>query len=176
VTRVQGIPCTTVARTLLDLSATATPRQLERMIDQAEVMDLYNARAVEDALARAGRRRGAARLRGVLAQFETALTRTELEERFLALCVKAGLPRPRVNHWLTLDGEEIQVDFLWPAERAAVEVDGYGVHRTRAAFERDRRRDQRLSIAGWRPVRFTWRQVVYRPQDVVGTLQRLLNR
>jgi very-short-patch-repair endonuclease len=174
VTRVQGLPTTTIARTLLDLAATTEARGIERMIDQAEVMGIYDGGAVADVLERAGRRRGTARLRTVLESFETGRTHTELEELFLAACRKAGLPRPRVNQWMTLDGEEIQIDFLWPAQRVAVETDGWATHRTRGAFEADRRRDQRLAVAGWRPVRFTWRQVANRPREVVDTLRPLL--
>ena len=70
-----------------------------------------------------------------------------------------GLQRPELNVTLQLDGETIEIDALWRAERIAVELDSRQFHDTPLAFERDRRRDRRLSAAGWRPVRITWRQI-----------------
>jgi very-short-patch-repair endonuclease len=176
VTTLRGIPCTTVARTLLDLAEVVNRTALERACDQAEVLQIFDARAIEEVLERASGRRGASTLRAVLDGYAIgeALTRNDIEELFLAICVEAKLPRPRVNQWVTLDGEEVQIDFLWPAERLAVETDGYGTHRTRVSFERDRWRDQQLAVAGWQPLRFTWRQIVDRPQEVAATLARML--
>jgi hypothetical protein len=93
----------------------------------------------------------------------SALTRSELEDAFVALCDRAGLPRPRVN--IRIEG--IEVDFHWPAARLAVEVDGFRYHGTRRAFERDRARDAVLAAAGWRTLRFSYVQIVDRPRDVV---------
>ena len=125
-----------------------------------------------DVTNRAGRRRGATKLQAVLKTYapEPGFTRSELEKRFLALCRTAGLPRPRTNN--VTDGEEI--DFTWPDRRLMVEADSHRHHGTRAAFERDRRRDQRLTAAGWRVVRFTWRQVDEEPEQVAATLRSLI--
>ena len=65
-------------------------------------------------------------------------------------------------------------DFSWPEMRVAVETDGYRTHRTRRAFEDDRRRDERLTLAGWRVIRISWRQLVERPTEVVLLLRGLL--
>jgi Protein of unknown function (DUF559) len=173
VTTHDGIPCTSVARTLLDLAEVIDRRGLERAIEQAEVLRIFDLRAVEDVLGRAdgrrgGGRRGAKRLRAVLADLgEPALTASALEERFLAICRGAGLPAPEVNVWLDIDDEPaIKADFLWRRARLVVETDGWGAHGTRQAFERDRRRDQRLRLAGFEPVRFTRRQIVREPARV----------
>jgi very-short-patch-repair endonuclease len=173
---VAGIPCTSLARTLLDLAEVVNRRELERACDQAEVLRLFDLYALEDVLERAHGRRGAAALRAVLAEQSTAtaLTRSELEERFLALCRAAVLPAPHVNAWIALDGGGLEADFLWRQQRLIVETDGGHVHRTSRAFERDRRRDQRLVLAGWRVVRFTWRQVVDEPAVVDATIRALL--
>ena len=93
-----------------------------------------------------------------------------LEERFLALCEEAKVPKPEVNAQV----EGIEVDFHWRAQRLIVETDGYATHGTRSGFARDRERDRRLLIAGWRVMRFTWREVVRSPTEVPGTLQVLL--
>ena len=71
-------------------------------------------------------------------------------------------------------GEQFRVDFLWRQQRLIVETDGRDVHSTRQAFERDRKRDQRLMLAGWRVVRFTWRQITREPERVAATLRALL--
>ena len=177
VTTVDRIPCTTVPRTLLDLAEVVSRRALERALDQAEVMGLFHTRALKELLARAGGRRGAGALRAILAghAIGETLTRRELEERFITLCDRAGLPRPMVNDWVVLwDGEALQVDFLWRPQRLIVETDGWGSHRTRRAFEEDRARDQKLTLAGYRVVRFTWRQVRDEPGGVAATVRALL--
>ena len=71
---------------------------------------------------------------------------------------------------------EYEVDFLWPRQRVIVETDSHRHHGTRAAFERDRERDARLTAAGYRVVRFTWRQVIEQPAFVAGVILSLLER
>jgi hypothetical protein len=175
VTTVDGIPCTTVARTLLDLAEVVDAQALERAVSQADVFRTFDLRTVDEVLSRASGRHGATGLRSVLASYDRpTLTDQELEERFLALCRKASLPPPEVNGWVALDdGIAYQIDFLWRAERLAVETDGWGSHGTRRAFENDRRRDRNLSMAGWTVVRFTWRDVEREPDEVTAALTRL---
>lgn len=172
VTTVRGIPITTVARTLLELAATIDRTALERAIEQAEKLRIFDLTAVVDAISRAGNRRGATALREATAAYtpEPAFTRSELEKRFLALCRTTGVPMPRTNN--ATKGDE--VDFTWPDRRLMVEADSIRHHGTRAAFERDRRRDQQLTAAGWRVVRFTWRQLDETPVEVAATLRSLL--
>lgn len=102
--------------------------------------------------------------------FDTDRTRTELEQRMLALCRRHRLPRPEVN--LKLD--RFEVDFVWRDQRLVVEVDGWGSHRTRTAFEEDRARDARLEVLGYRVVRFTWRQLTAAAVAVAQTIRALL--
>ena len=175
---VDSIPCTSLARTFVDFADKAKRREVERAVDQAEVLRLFDLRAVEDAIDRAGRRRGAALLRAVLSEYGgTTLTRSEFEERLLALCRKHELAMPELNSWITLgDGVAYQADFLWRKERLIVETDGYSVHSSRGAFENDRLRDQRLKIARYEVIRFTWRQVAQEPERVLRTTRDLLAR
>jgi very-short-patch-repair endonuclease/predicted transcriptional regulator of viral defense system len=178
VTTLDGIPCTTLARTLLDLAEVVDRRGLERAIEQAEVLRLFDLRAVEEVLIRANGRRGASVLRAVLADLQgPALTDTELEERFLALCRAASLPSPRVNEWLDIDDRPaIKADFLWRRQRLVIETDGWASHGTRQAFERDRFRDERLKLAGYESLRFTQRRIVNDPGGVLRTVRELLAR
>ena len=167
----QAIPTTTVARTILD---TATGRDLERILARAERNQLYDGRALSDVVARHPRHPGAAPLAALL-RSEPALTVNELEALFLAIVRSAALPPPAVNLALTsLDHNEYRVDFCWPAHRLIVELDGREDHLTRHAFEADRARDAQLTAAGWRVVRFTYRQVTTEPALVATRLRQLL--
>lgn len=163
---VDNIPCTSVARTLLDYAESARARELRRAVDELESKRLFSGVAVQEVLARANGRRGAARLQAVLdAWREPALTRSEAERRFLELIERAGLPAPLVNTWVA--GHE--VDFFWPDHALVVEVDGFEHHRTRRAFEADRMRDADLGDAGLRVRRVTWRQL----EDEIALAERL---
>jgi hypothetical protein len=173
---VDWIPCTSVARTLLDLAGRAPHRIVERACDQAEVLRVFDLAAMRELLARSRGRRGIRQLRLILGITDLGenVPRSELEARFLRLCRRAGVPPPAVNSWITLAGEEMEVDFLWQAERVAIETDGYETHRTRQAFKRDRRRDQIFELEGWRHVRITWDEVTRDPAHVVMVLRLLL--
>lgn len=164
-----GIPITTPARTLVDLAASGPARQAERALEQAYIQRLLAPGALEDALSRAnGRPTGV--LRGLIAaQRPSTITRSELEEAFLAIVRGIGLPDPEVNE--PLHGYE--PDFLWREKRLVIETDGYGSHGTRRAFEHDRRRDIELALHGYSVHRFSHDQVVHDPQQT-GRLLRLL--
>jgi predicted transcriptional regulator of viral defense system len=153
----KGIPITSVARTLLDLAATVKPDQLERALAQAEHLELYDHRAITELLARANGHRGQKALTEATA-LDPKLTRSEWEVRLLKLVRAAALPEPLVNLSLAAaDHPRLEVDFCWPSHHLIVETDGWESHRTRAAFEADRRRDAALQADGWHVVRFTWR-------------------
>jgi very-short-patch-repair endonuclease len=177
-TTADGIPCTTVARTLVDLGDVVPRRAVERAVEQADVLQLFDLRDVERAIERAGPRRGTGTLLSVLEELDgPTLTETDLEEAFLALCREADLPTPHVNVWMTLpDGTPAKIDFLWRAERLAVETDGGPFHRTRQSRERDARRDQLLRLMAFEPVRFTGRQVAREPGWVKRYLTELIAR
>ncbi|HTX31892.1 MAG TPA: type IV toxin-antitoxin system AbiEi family antitoxin domain-containing protein [Solirubrobacteraceae bacterium] len=178
VTTENGIPCTTIARTVLDLAAVMPRRVIERVLDQADAMHVFDLIALNDQLARNPRHPGARLLRSVLEEHYVGSTPTEseLEEAFLALTRRLGLPDPKTQRWIDLgDGlPMIRADFVWYEQRVIVETDGVRFHGTDQARERDPRRDQRAMVAGWRPVRTTWRQVMRRPQELEPTLRRLV--
>jgi hypothetical protein len=176
VTRLEGIPCTTPSRTLLGLAATVDPSSLLRAIDRAEELRRFDGNQLRLLLERSDGHPGIGALRTAIEECgEPACTRSELEQRFLALCEVHGIPRPRTNASVEAGGELFEVDFHWPEQRLVVETDGYRFHSGARAFEADRRHDQLLALAGWRVLRFTWHQVTEDPEAVAATVRALLD-
>jgi very-short-patch-repair endonuclease len=147
VTRREGIPVTSVPRTLADLRGAVAPRLHRRATRQAEI---------------AGFALGS--------QVEGDRTRSDVERDFLRLCRRHGLPTPEVNvqigRWT--------VDFLWRARHLAVETDSFRYHRGSVAFEDDHQRDLDLRARGFEVRRFTERQLHERPAQVAADLREAL--
>jgi len=169
----EGIPVTTVARTLFDLAEVVRPREVERCFDEAERLRLLDLHAVDAVCARGHGRRGLKVLRPLLEDRRPSLldTRSPLEAIFLPFCRHHGVPLPAVN----VAVGAYTVDALWPRQRLVAELDSYEFHgKTRAAFEGDRRRDATLLLAGHRVIRLTWRRLHREPERVAGELRALL--
>lgn len=128
-TAVDAIPCTTLARTLLDFAEIARPKELARAVEDAERIRIFDGHAVERVLSRANGRRGATKLRTALDNWtEPAFTRSEAERMMLALIARAGLPTPNANAFVA--GHE--VDLHWPQQRLVVEIDSRAWHTSAA--------------------------------------------
>jgi very-short-patch-repair endonuclease len=171
---VRGIPVTSPHRTLLDLAAVLHPRQIGSVVNEAEVLGLRDRVSFADLLARHRGRRGVARLRAVLLDRPTGITRSRLERAFLAFLDQRGFPRPRFNSDLAVRGRFFEVDCLWPDRKLIAELDGRAAHDTARAFERDRERDRILLAEGWRTTRVTWRQLEEEPEAIASDLRTLL--
>ncbi len=173
---VNGIRVTSPARTQLDLAAISTKRQMERILNEAEVLGLTDRLSLPMLLDRYPRRRGSALLRKLLADEETlrGVTREELEKRFDVFVDERGLPRPRLNADVAVGGRFFRADCLWAGQRLIVELDGRASHGTRRAFERDRERDRLLLADGWRVVHVTWLQLRDEPAALAADLRRIL--
>jgi very-short-patch-repair endonuclease len=174
VTTRSGIPVTTVARTLVDLSRVLPAESVAKLVRELDRLGRLDAAALREAL-RTSRRQdpGPRALTAALAEHErlaTSLTLSELEDRFLVLLDAENLPRPLTNHRI----EGMRVDAAWPKERLVFELDGWAYHRDRAAFQTDRARDVALVRAGWNVVRFTHTDVVDRPAHIGDSLRELL--
>ena len=169
--RVDGIPVTSLPRTLIDFAALARPVQLERALERADERRLLDLGALDAALERAGRRPGRSSLTAALAAYRPSdrILRSVLERRLHNLLRRAGLPLPATN--VSIAGFE--VDAYWEEFGLAVELDSRSHHARRAAFQRDRERDRALQLAGLRVARFTW-QDVERPVEVEQTVRGLL--
>ena len=171
-TQRDGIPVTTVPRTLLDLAAIATPKQLRRATNQAERKGWLTERAVQELIERHPRRAGMKAFVAVTAAVNpgTRRTRSDLETTFLELCRGRGIRAPVVN--ATIAGYE--VDMHWPGTKLIVELDGYEYHRTPTAFEQDRRRDAHLTTLGYTVIRVTGAWLETDPDGVAATIEKLL--
>ncbi len=177
-TVLHGIPCTTVPRTLLDLAAVVHIEELRRAISEAEVLRLLDHQAVRRLIKRSRGRRGVARLRMLLDGIhpQTKRTRSDLELLFLEMCTRAGLPEPEVNVKLNVGDRFLKPDFLWRDAGLIIEADSRRYHDTDSAFQIDRKREQRLMLAGWRVARCTWEQVEHEPRQLAETIRRLLEQ
>jgi very-short-patch-repair endonuclease len=169
--RVDGIPVTSVPRTILDLAEVLQPHQLANVVTEAEARRVFDLRAVERLMARSSGRRGMRPLRLLLDSYaEPPVTRSVLERVLLRVCADAGILRPQTN--VIVAGH--RVDALWPEQRLVAEIDSRTHHMTLAAFEEDRKRDADLMLAGYRVLRITWRRLRVEPAAVADTLRRLL--
>jgi very-short-patch-repair endonuclease len=152
------VPVTTVPRTLFDLASVLPRRHLERAINEAEIRQQFDSLSLPDLLNRYPRRRGAAVIEAILAD-GVVVTRSDLEAAFLAFVEERELPFPEVNSDLFVGNQWLKPDCLWRRDRVIVELDGRAIHRTSAAFERDRIRDRTLQVNGWRVIRVTGSQL-----------------
>jgi hypothetical protein len=168
----QGIPVTAVPRVLLDLAIRARPEQMEGYLERAEDRELLDVHAVEDLLARAGGHRGRGPLARVLAIYspDPSFTRSKFERRFRQAVEEAGLPSPSKN----FNESGFELDAYWPDLRFAVELDLFETHGSRAAFERDRRRQEELKLAGIESIRITAPRFKREPKVVLRNLAVLL--
>lgn len=173
-----GIPVTGLSRTLLDLASVLSQSQMERVLNEAEVLGLTDRISIRVLLRRYPRRPGTAMLRRLLGDEDVmrGITHRELEERFAAVLAGTDLPRPRRNAHIAVAGRFLEVDCLWREQRLVVELDGRFVHGTWRTSERDREKDRLLLVEGWHTVRITWRQLRDDAPAVVADLRRLLRR
>lgn len=171
-----GIPVTTVPRTILDFAAVASLDQVEHAMREAEYRRLYDALSLPDLLERYPGRRGSRKVRASLARRseQAGRARSRLEEAFLPFLRRHRLPLPRLNAWLSVGGRWIQADCLWESQRVLAELDGFEGHGTRSAFREDRARDRRLRVAGYTPVRIAWAQLEDESEEVAADLRALL--
>jgi very-short-patch-repair endonuclease len=172
-TTIRVIPVTTLVRTIVDLAEVESIDRMERLIDKAARLDAFDLGALEATAARLTGRRGAPVLRTALGLPSPGLTRSQLEDAFLALCRAHGLPRPRTNTHVEAGDRLYEADALFARERLIVELDGGG-HDTPAAFQDDRRRDAALAAAGYQTVRYTDRRVSREAATVAAEVRAIL--
>jgi hypothetical protein len=169
-----GIPVTSVARTILDTAVGRPERDVRRLIRRADDGKVFDLRAMRDLLDRTRGHRGRATVLAALDLYDETpvFTRSELERRFLEVVTAAGLPAPAMNVFVA--GHEI--DAYWEAERFGVELDVYATHGSRLSFEEDRVRDDELLLAGIETIRVTGPRLDREPEAVIDSVRRHLAR
>ena len=176
VTEHQGIPITTVPRTIFDLAAVIPIRQVEQAMNEVEGQRLYDPLSLQHLLNRYPRRRGTKTIRTILGDHSLAATVTDspLEEDFLAFAVEYGLPRPETQVHIQVAGIWYRCDAVYRAHNLVVELDGRRFHDRAKNFETDRTRDRALLTAGWRVVRVTWRELHRNAEQLADDLRALI--
>jgi predicted transcriptional regulator of viral defense system len=150
VTVIDGIPVTTVARTLLDLADDLDLQALRRAITEAEYRNLFDLTAL-NAVVELNPGRRTKKLRTAVTEGSLHRTRSPLEDRFLRFKDRYGVEEPESGVWI----EGYEVDFVWTRVGLVVELDGIAAHGIREAVRRDRKRDRVLWRAGFRTMRLT---------------------
>ena len=168
---VRGIPVTTVARTLVDLSATVPHQRLARAIHEAEVLRLLDVEATLAAIVPG--RRGAKQLHALLSAPEDVGDGT-FTQALATLCRRHRLPAPRFNAHVGLGDRLVEVDAFFAPERVAVELDSERFHHTRRSFHADRRRDAEMAAAGYLTIRLTWARLKHDAPAVAAELRAIL--
>jgi very-short-patch-repair endonuclease len=173
----EGIPVTTVPRTIFDLAAAESEDVVENLLREMEFRELWGRLSLRDLIERYPGKRGVQKARVALERLEEeppGRRRSPLEERFAPFLRRHHLPLPRFNDWIVLGPKRYQVDCHWPGTGQVVELDGWKGHRTRTAFREDRARDRALRVAGYSVTRLTWAQLDDEPEAVSADLRVLL--
>ena len=178
---VDGIPCTSPARTVVDLAGTVGEWTLRSAFERAARAEMLDLAAIERSID--PRRRGMKVLLRLIDEWRGAaplLTargklKSPLEAKVLPLLVQRDLPPPLFNAPVQIADGRIEIDFLWPDHRFALEADSRDFHGTAVAFERDRRRNRELMRAGYSVLRVTSRQAEREAEAIADTVTARLH-
>ncbi len=169
----EGIPVTSVARTMLDMAPLVDATRLARFLERAEHGKLLELGAIDSVIARNRGHHGRLRLERAVEIYRPApWARSEFERRFVAAAVAAGLPQPATG-WNEIG---LELDVYWPEAAFGVELDSWETHGTRGAFERDHERDEKLALAGIETIRVTEERFRRHRDEVMETVATLLGR
>lgn len=174
-----GIRVTRPARTVFDLGPLVGPDAFRRAATDAlrrKLTSLGELRAVLGELQASGRN-GTLVLRNFLQGYDPrlSLTANEFEASLFRLLMKAHLALPVPQQPVYDDeGRIVRVDFIYFDARIVIEADGFAFHDDPFAVARDNARRRRLTLDGWLVLTFTWRDVMFQPDDVVADVRRAL--
>jgi hypothetical protein len=176
-TRRWGVPVTGPARTVLDLAA-APGGELTvlRALDEVRRQSLATWPEIWEALVRhtARGRPGITTARAMIQKrYGKTVPHLEFARLFLGLLEQVGIPEPVSEHSVSVPGGTYRLDAAYPAWRIDIELDGRG-HETEAAREDDRVRDNRLELAGWTVLRYTWARFTSHPDEIVAEVRAAL--
>lgn len=174
IARVDGLPVTTIPRTIMDLAAGMPTWRIEAMMLTARQRGGLD---IEEVVHQHERRPG---LHGARRYLAAARLLAEdgadsiLERRTRQLVTEAGFSPSSGPHAVDCPGGVLHVDIAFPSHRFGIECDGFGPHGTRRAFERDRERWRRLQQAGWRLTWVTWHLLHTDPTAVLAEVRTAL--
>ncbi|HEX5988747.1 MAG TPA: hypothetical protein VFY75_00870 [Solirubrobacterales bacterium] len=178
---VAGIPCTSPARTLVDLAGTVGDWTLRSCFERAAQKKYLDITAIEASMDPG--RRGNRSLRRLADEWRRAAPiarrgrlKSALEAKVLPLVLARDLPAPLLNAPVQIAEGRIEVDFLWPDHRFALEADSRDFHGTAVAFERDRWRDRELLAVGYSTLRVTSRQAENEASAIADTIAVQLSK
>jgi very-short-patch-repair endonuclease len=177
VTSKDGIPVTTVPRTILDLAAIEPHHEVKRLLREMEFKELWDRLSLWDLVERYPGRRGIRKVRAALEGLKdepVGEQKNPLEERFAPFCRKHRLPMPRFNVPIQAGGKNYEADCHWPGTSQIVELDGWQAHGTKSAFREDKARDRRLAAAGYTVTHLTWNQLDDEAEAIASDLRVLL--
>jgi transcriptional regulator with AbiEi antitoxin domain of type IV toxin-antitoxin system len=173
---VDGIPCTSPARTLVDLAGTVGVRTLRSCFERAAARRMLDLDAIEGSMTPG--RRGMPALRALIQEWRPVLPtstqprlKSPLEAMVLPLLARRGVPAPQCNAPVELVDGRIEVDFLWAEQRFVLEADSRDFHAIDAAFERDRWRDRELMRVGYESLRVTRLQAETEAEEIAETVR-----
>jgi very-short-patch-repair endonuclease len=167
----EDIPVTTVARTLFDFAEVTPYDEVKKAAEAADRRNLLRLRELEEVCERGRGRQALRPVRRLLVELGApAEGRSPLEIRFAEFLRDRRIPAPAQN--VLVLGHE--VDALWPAAKLVIELDSWEHHGHRAGFERDRARDPKLLLAGYRTIRVTHSRLDHEPEQLAAELRALL--
>ena len=176
VTEVAGLPVTTIPRTAVDLAAVLSRAHLAAVVDEllgAKLASVDELQSVLTDVARRGKP-GVSKMRHVLeTRGPGPEGGTQLERLGARVLIDGGLLEPRYEFAVPWDTQQ-RFDGAYPDQRLAIEWDSRRWHLLPDAFARDRERDRMAILHGWRVLRFTWQDLIERPEHVVETVRRAL--
>jgi len=174
----EGIPVTSVPRTILDLAATESDDMVENLLREMEFLELRDRLSLQNLIDPYPKRRGVRRVATALKRLKEdppGRKKSRLEERFSPFLRRYRLPLPRYNDQIALpNGRRFEVDCHWPGTNQIVELDGWQGHGTRTAFREDRARDRILHAHGYLVTHITWNQLDDEPEAIASDLRVLL--
>ena len=177
--KLHGFPCTSIARTLVDLASVLSRDDLESAFNSAVRKNRENGDAVVDALARLGlrSRRGASTLLDIATREELGVTDSRLEDRVRIAIREAGIRVPLTHLQICdSDGEQIGIfDFAWPEAMVVVVCDSWKHHGGQNMFHKDRDQGAALIAEGWFPFPVTWRHITQHCDVFIQRLRQALD-
>lgn len=176
-THLRGIPVTSPSRTLVDLAGRYGVEPLEDAVDELVrrgvlEIDVF-LRYLDQPHVRA--RAGTRKLRAICHDRRTGVPESAAEARLLRTLREGRLPLPERQLEIRTGAGRFRVDFAYPEQRVALEVDGYAFHSGRRRWQADRARQNALEALGWRVLRFSWADVTRRPATIWWTVAETLN-